>query len=244
MRMQRADCVGIRFDRFALAASVVFAMILLIGVRGAQGELVTFSYQAQVATIVGTPFDLDAGSDLASPVTGSFTFNSDTRDQDFKDPHRGQYAHDPALGGVGGGGFMAVVNRNSGPTFTITGSSFPLVTIEDFAFVENFRFRDGPDVFNPGGIMQLDGIADANLRLDFIFRDTTASTFPSDALPTSPAPINLSPSLPHTFILKELNTGDYVLLRFSQVTQVPEPSALFLSLLGMVAVVLVVRRKR
>ena len=212
----------VQFNRTLI---VTLLMIPLHWVAGGQllADEVTIVYEAEIATISGNPFGLDI-SDLNTSVTGFFRYNSDTPDQNASST-RGDYPHDPVEGGLGGGGFEANFSPNSVADFVIAGSETPFVNIEDFASSETFRFRDGPDTFSPGGIMFFNGVLDPNLRLELAITDPSASSFADDSLPGNPFPMNLPPSLPHTFSIRDLSSGGTVLMQFQSLQGVPEPAS-------------------
>ena len=217
--------------RFFVALIALFWATNTMVNRITYADTIVIFYEAQISTIAGTPFGLD-NSDLNSVVSGYFQYERSTPDQNPGNTERGDYPHNPALGGIGGGGFEAVFSPNSVSSFTITGSDIPLVNIEDFSSAETFRFRDGPDTFNPGGTMSLNGVSDDNIRMSLAITDGSASTFDNDSLPGNPFPMMMPPNLPHTFSIGEIDSGDVVLLQFTSFQGVPEPGFSIVMLFG------------
>ena len=87
--------------------------------------------------------------------------------------------------------------------------------------------------------MRLNGTDDANVELFLAITDTSGNVFGDDSLP-NPFPINMPPNLPHTFSLED--GTETMLLQFTSLTPVPEPSVFGLALIG--GALIATRRRR
>jgi hypothetical protein len=215
----------------------VLTLVVLGGPAAAQP--VTTQYTATATTIVGSPFGYTTTAGIA-PITGFFTYNRATADTNAS-AQRGDYPH------TGGGGAFQAVITNGTLNRTITGSGTPFVQIEDLN-PDTFRFIDGPRPVGPqGGTMSVNGTPNTSVQLLLAMTDSSGNAFTNDSLPASfpfarPPLANPAPTFPHTFSL--VDSGGTLLLQFTSLQPVPEPSVLALTLLGPAAYVIARRRAR
>ena len=184
---------------------------------------VTFNYEAEIVTIAGSPFGMNSDDDRLSRVSGFFTYETETPDLNPDSAERGEYAHDPDFGGLGGGAFAANVSPVSVDAFRVTGSATPFVGIEYFTSSNTFRFVDGPRIVGrEGGTMSVNGIPDMNVELHLAITDSSATVFSGDSLP-DPFPFQIpATTYPHTFALEDENGT--ALLQFLMLTGEAPPT--------------------
>lgn len=197
--MKRGNLAG-RTGAFALLLST-----LLAGPREARAAVLTVTWTAKAVTNVSQPFGLTVPYN--TPVTGYFTFDTNTADTDVS-TIRGAYQH------AGNAGFRATVLGN-----TITGSSTPFyeVDLDNNPAIDTFRIYDGPrTVGSQGGQMKLNGVTDSTLKL---FVAVTEDVFSNDDL-IDPFPLYDFGFLgtPHTFSLE--NSQGTMLMQIDSVTEV------------------------
>ncbi len=200
-----------------------FGSLALLSATGS-AAVVTIGYTATIATVSGSPFGYTADQARTQPVTGHFSYNTNTSDTNTGDPGRGYYPH------TSGGDFVAMFLGT-----VVTGSATPHVRIENLSS-DTFRFSDGllgsPA---PGGIMAVNGTPDGTVRVGMAF--TASNAFISDALPLdfpfANPPLANPVAFSHTFSITD--SGGSLLLQLSTLTVVPEPSAAALAALGLVA---------
>lgn len=195
-------------EKTFLAIILLAGLAWPVGGSGLRAELVSLDYEATVATVVNTPFGLTLP--LGTTVRGFFTYQTDSGDSNAS-ADRGDYPRNL------GSAFLARL-----PGVTITGSGTAFLRTENLTS-DAFRFTDGPEIFDRAGIMKLDGVADASLKLGLAITDSTGTAFSNDALPAI-FPWRLcafngsAPSgPPHTFRLEDA-TGA-VLLQFKSLVQ-------------------------
>jgi hypothetical protein len=207
----------VRIGLLATAGSLVFWPAT------GTAAVVTFGYTATIATVTGSPFGYSVEQARTQPVTGHFSYDTDTLDTNVADPGRGYYPH------ISGGGFLATFLGT-----VVTGSATPHVRIENLSS-DTFRFYDGPLGSPAGGMMSVNGAPDSTVRVSMAF--TASSAFSSDALPANLAfanpPLANPVSFPHTFVIED--SGGKLLLQMSTLTAVPEPSGAALVALGLAA---------
>lgn len=78
--------------------------------------------------------------------------------------------------------------------------------------------------------MRLNGVPDADIELFLAITNSSGNIFSNDSLPGN-FPITMPPILPHTFSISD--GTETMLLQFTSVTPVPEPSCLGLAILGL-----------
>ena len=207
------------------------ASTVLLSNTSSSADPVTFNYSAQVATVTGSPI-FGVNITIGDTVTGFFTYESSTPDSNASND-RGDYLH------ISGGAFRAsVVGLNT----VITGSTTPFVQVENLSS-DTFRYIDGAhpaNQVNPDGVMMLNGVPDADIELFLAISDSSGSVFVDDSLP-NPFPISMPPNIPHTFSLNDGNAT--ILLQFTSLTPVPEPSTMAILSIGFVAVMATRRRR-
>lgn len=145
--------------------------------------LVTLGYQAELVTIAGTPFGLDASVDGGRLATGAMTYDTCVPDTDpFASPNTGKYDH----AGRESGAFSFVLDAPTGAatvSLEIVGSTRPLVGIRDLDY---FDFDDGGhDVFNDvDRFVSVNGTVAMAAEIRFTI-GAGAEDFSDDALPAN-----------------------------------------------------------
>jgi hypothetical protein len=195
-----------------LRATLLSSVLLgLLPLQSASAEEVILDYEATAQTVVGTPFGFTVPR--LTVVTGVIVYQTDGAVDDNPSPERGNYQL------TAGGAFVADFLDHR-----ILGSATPLLQVEDIQIppsgsIDTFRFIDGDDSDQDGGIMSLDDIADGDVELFLAMTDDSGEAFTSDLLPTIfPMFIHPGgPSIPHTFSLKD--DDGTMLLQFNWITQ-------------------------
>ncbi|MFN2377621.1 MAG: hypothetical protein ABR538_13860 [Candidatus Binatia bacterium] len=175
----------------ALPACILAGVVLALTAAAANADRITVVYTARAATVAQAPFGLAVPLD--TPVSGFFTYNTETEDLEPDDPFLGEYQHET------GAGFLAefLTTRISGST-----TPFYQVDIDVNPAIDTFRVWDGPrGVGNQGGIMSIDDAEDEDIEM---FLAVTGDAFDSDDL-INPFPAYTFGPLgtPHTFTLKD-----------------------------------------
>ncbi len=185
----------------------VLGLISLCG-ASSEAETIEIRFEATAQTVVGTPFG--GTVPRLTTATGSFFYQTSTPDTN-PSPDRGNYPHS------GGGGFTACFIDKE-----IKGSATPFVQIENLD-PDTFRFIDGPRlVGSQGGIMRVNGVADATIELGIAITDSSGNAFSDDALPDSFPFYHQGPfPWPHTFSLRD--SGGTILFQFTRTLPVSLP---------------------
>lgn len=202
-------------------ALATVAALLLAAADPASATLVRVGYVASIETIVDTPFGLSSPEDREKLVTGFFQYDTTTPGT----PLSGNIVEYPH---VANGAFEAQLPNG----ILISGSATPQLQVEAFGpgVNDTLEYRDGPHTFDPGGTLLRDGVPDPSILLNLrISADILADT-------SLPDPFPYQVSDPHTFALEETGeTGGTLLLQFTALQQVPEPSSLTLAAAGLIA---------
>jgi hypothetical protein len=169
---------------------------------GLAPRLVTVHFTGAVATVTGQPLGLGDPA-RAAPVSGSFTYDLQTRDQLPADPRRGRFEH-----GTTSAFTFTVLGH------TVSGSGWAIVQTEDLD-PDTFRYLDGPQGDGVPRVMKLDGAPAPTLKLGIAITDSTGALLKSDALP-DPFPAVDIAHLPHTFSLED--QGGTLLMQLDTLT--------------------------
>lgn len=142
--------------------------------------MVVLEYEAEASTVVGNPFGLNVPR--LTVVTGRFVYETDGAMDLNGSDQRGHYQL------LGGGGFTARFLDGGGNAHLLSGSIGPWLEVEDIDVgggktIDTFRFWDGNDAEDKGGIMTFDGTADGEYFLTFAMTDGSGDAFPDDSLP-------------------------------------------------------------
>jgi hypothetical protein len=169
--------------------------------------VVVLSFVGKVATVAGNPVGL-TGAAYNKPVSGKLGYLDCIPDAKAADPKRGEYEHN--TGGI------FELNVQAATTVTVTGSTKPVVQIEDLN-PDTFRFKDGDQPLDPKvRIMSLNGQPDPSLSVWLAITDSSGAAFSDDSLPKQFPFTNIS-AYPHTFSVKDSNGT--LLLQLSSITQ-------------------------
>lgn len=204
----------------SLVKQLLAALMAFTVSTSSNADPVTFNFVAEVSSLTA-PSVFGINPSLGTEVSGFFTYETSTADSSSS-PDRGNYEH------AFGGAFQADI---SGFGTIIEGSATPFVQVENFA-TDTFRFIDGSSPFNqvtPDGVMSLNGVPNADVELFLAISDSSGTVFSNDALP-DPFPITMPPNLPHTFSLGD--GTETMLLQFTSITPIPEPTMIGLLLFG------------
>jgi hypothetical protein len=189
-------------------AAVFFAGALLLAGRAPAGAgIVTVLYEAEAVTVVDEPFGIEVPR--LTVVTGYFTFDTSTPDNDPADEYDGEYSHD------GNAGYLASFLGHE-----VRGSQTPFYWVDlvmNSPQSDTFRIYDGPRAVGfEGGTMSFDGTPDEDIEL---FLAVSEDVFDDDDL-INPFPFYDFESFihtPHTFTLED-DQGT-ILLQFLHVSE-------------------------
>lgn len=163
-----------------MKASCLIALLSPAFFSVGYAEKVILNYEAEASTVVGNPFGLSVPR--LTVVTGSFVYETDGAMDLNSSDQRGHYQL------LGGGGFTASFSDAEVTSHLLSGSIGPWLEVEDIDVggdktIDTFRFWDGNDSDDKGGMMTFDGVADGENFLTFAMTDGSGAAFPNDALP-------------------------------------------------------------
>jgi hypothetical protein len=188
-----------------------FLPCLLASIPAAAVEagFVTYSFSGTV-TFVTQPSPYGIPVVTGQAVSGAFAYDPSSPDL-APGPNFGQYA------GVSPPGFG--VDLGTGTAFATAGFLVS-VTLDPIAPFHEL------EVFTSTGVA-VDGLVRPGADLYLQFRDSTATAFPSDALP--PATLTIADFDSAIGLLLDVGTGDQIQFQITSLTGVPAPGALALA---------------
>ncbi len=191
-----------RSSYFCYSIGLMVACYLRL-VVATHAELVTVDYEAEAATVVGTPFGLTVPR--LTPFTGSFTYDTSTVDIDSRTDY-GEFPHIVS---------EPYFDANFA-THRITGSGFPVYEV---GFGTTFRLSDGPVRTGIStGVMSLNDVLQPEMEMWISIVGSQGSILDDNVLP-APFPTSYTFGFlgtPHTFFIRD--TLGSVLLQITQAT--------------------------
>lgn len=149
-------------------------------------------------------------------ITGFWTYDTCVTDTNNQ-PDRGEFDH--RFGGVGD--FEAIV---VGRPLVVEGSSNPLVKVEDIGTFDTFRFNDGPQIFDPAGVVRevtVNGVIDPLAEISFSISSGGTNRVDSDQLPPDFASFGWTAGVDFVTFSLEDGSGNRALMSLQSITETP-----------------------